>query len=778
MRIIYKSILSFSAIFIFTTAIFAQTGSLKGTVTSAVNKQPVAGAIVEITQLHKTANTDENGVYEFTNLPSGNYTLVTHIEGFSDQAENIKIGNGGAATLDFSVSLQAINAEVNVTATGTEESVYDSFSSVNSVGITRINEKASTGIGEILENEAGVSKRSFGGGGTSRPSIRGFEGDRVLVLQDGVRNGSVGSQSGDHGEPVAALNLERLEVIKGPATLLYGSNAIGGVINAVTDDEDNPHPGFHGYFTALGGTVNRQGGIAGGLEYGYEKFLFNTNLNFIREGDYDTPLGRVPNTNSRNYGGSQSVGYFSNKYFVRGTFTLDRRRYGIPFAPLFESGELLSIANGGINCDENPDCEYNIDAIQAAFANQLPPESDEQVDLRMRRNNYRFSGGFRNLDSVITQGNFYLDYTNYVHEELEVEDGIDNVGTTFFNDTFSYRGLFQQRKYKNLSGRFGFDGYTRDYLTVGAEALVDGKVKQNNFSVFAFQELDFERFAFQIGARLENNRYNAESPDLQDRSFTGVSVAGGVKYRVIKGGSLIANFNSSYRSPALEELYNFGAHIGTVTFEIGDQNLERERSNGAELSYRQDAGRVRFNGSVFYYGINNFVYLAPQDFDNNGFVDVEDNLPIGRYLQNDSLYTGADASLEVDINSNVGAFFVGDIVSAKLKDSDLPLPRITPARARIGLNLQYGGFSARPEVLFVSRKGTDDVFPLETTTDDYALFNLNATYSFAAKNTAHIFTFAGGNLTDKLYRNHVNFIKDLAPEAGRGIKVSYTVRFF
>lgn len=777
MRIFYRSFLLIFAIFTLSTLIFAQTGSLKGTVTSSVNKQPVAGATVEIIELHKTANTDENGVYEFTNLPAGSYTLVTHIEGFSDKTGKAQIGNG-AATLDFSVSLRAINAEVTVTATGTEESVYDSFSSVNSVGTTRINEKASTGIGEILENEAGVSKRSFGGGGSSRPSIRGFEGDRVLVLQDGVRNGSVGSQSGDHGEPVAALNLERLEIVKGPATLLYGSNAIGGVVNAVTDDEDNPHPGLHGYFTALGGTVNKQAGVAGGIEYGYKKFLFNTNLNFINEGDYKSPLGTVPNTSSRNYGGSQSVGFFEDKYFARGTFTLDRRRYGIPFAPLFESGELLSIANGGINCENNPACQYDIEAIKAAFADQLPPETEEQIDLRMRRNNYRFSGGFRNLNSPVEQGNFYVDYTNYVHEELEVEDGINTVGTTFINDTFSYRGLFQQRKYKFLTGRFGFDGYTRNYLTQGAESLVDGKVKQDNFSVFGFQNLAFEKLSFQIGARLENNRYNAENPALQDKSFTGISLAGGVKYQIIKGGSLIANFNSSYRSPALEELYNFGAHIGTVTFEIGDENLQRERSNGAELSYRQDAGRVRFNGSVFYYGIDNFVYLAPQDDDNNGFVDVEDNLPVGRYLQNDSRYIGADASLEVDINKYVGAFVVADIVNAKLENSELPLPRITPARARVGLNLQYGGFSARPEIVFVSKKGAGDIFPLETSTNGYALFNLNATYAFATSSVAHIFTFGGGNLTDKLYRNHVNFIKDLAPEAGRGVKVSYTVRFF
>jgi iron complex outermembrane receptor protein len=151
-----------------------------------------------------------------------------------------------------------------------------------------------------------------------------------LVLQDGIRNGSVGSQSGDHGEPVDTLNLERLEVIKGPATLLYGSNAIGGVVNAVTGDETDAHPGLRGYFTGLGGTVNRQGGVSGGLEYGFKRFLFTGSGNFLNEGDFRTPLGRVPNSASRSSGGSTGLGYFGDKGYIRGRFNFDRRRYGIP----------------------------------------------------------------------------------------------------------------------------------------------------------------------------------------------------------------------------------------------------------------------------------------------------------------------------------------------------------------------------------------------------------------------------------------------------------------
>jgi iron complex outermembrane receptor protein len=759
-------------------------GIIRGTITSELNRVPVSGVSVEITQLRRSAETDENGVYQFNDIPPGRYTVVTHIEGFSDRARSVVLVGGATAAVDFSLSLIALREEVTVTATGAEESVFESFQSVNSVGSTRIREQSSTAIGEVLEREAGVSKRAFGPG-SSRPSIRGFEGDRVLVLQDGIRNGSVGSQSGDHGEPVDTLNLERLEVIKGPATLLYGSNAIGGVVNAVTGDENTAHPGIRGYFTGLGASVNRQGGAAGGIEYGYKRFLFTANGNFLNEGDFRTPLGRIPNSASRSTGGATSFGYFGDKGYVRGSFNLDRRRYGIPYAPLFEEGVLVTTPSGE-PCeseerqgdDEEP-CQYDVYAIRDQFANQLPPVPDEQIDIRMRRNNYRTSFGFRNLQSAIPQADFYVDFTDYRHEEIETEDGIDETATNFFNDTFTYRGVFQQAGYRNLTGRFGFEGFHRSYLTEGAEQLIEGKIRQNNFSFFALEEFNFDRVALQFGGRIETNRYRPINPIYRERDFTGFSGAVGARFRLWEGASFIANFNSSYRAPALEELYNLGPHIGTVTFEIGDQNLNRERSNGIELSLRQNLRRVRVNGSFFYYGIKDFIYLAPQDEDGDGNIDVEDNLPVSAYLQDKARFVGADVTVDVDITNYLGAFFIGDVVSARLRDSaETPLPRIAPARARFGLDFRYKGLSVRPEAVFTARKSANDVFALETPTAGYGLFNLNASYIYSTERYAHIFTFGGHNLSDKLYRNHVSFIKDLLPEAGRGVRASYTIRFF
>ncbi len=753
----------------------AQTASLSGSVKSGLNDELIPGVSVEIRQLKQSTETDENGRYEFKGLPDGTYTVITHIEGFADKAQSVTI-SGGSISLDFKLQLKSLNAEVTITASGEGESVYESFSSVNSIGTTRIAEKSSTSIGEILESEPGVSKRSFGSAGTGRPTIRGFGGDRVLVLQDGIRNGSLGAQSGDHGEPIAPFNLERLEVIKGPATLLYGSNAIGGVVNAVTEDENDAHPGFRGYVTGTGGTVNRQAGIAGGIEYGIKKTIFNLNLNASRDSDYATPLGRIPNSGSKALGGSGGPGYFSDKAFIRGTISLDRRRYGIPYAPLFESGELLSIANGGADC-EMVDCQFNLSVLQDTFQNQLPPVPDEDIDIKMRRNNFRFVGGFHDLKGPIQEGTFTVDVTDYRHQEVEEEDGFETIATTFDNDLSSYRGMFRQAKYGKLSGQFGFEGYRRSYKTVGAEALIDGRVRQYNFAVFGLQEVSFKRVAFQFGARVENNRYRPVNAALIDRDFTGFSGSVGARFRVWDGGSLIASYSSSYRPPSLEELYNFGPHIGTVTFEVGDQNLDRERSNGFELSFRQNSKRIRFNGSVFYNDIANFIYGAPVDEDGNGFVDVDDGLPLAAFVQDDARFFGVDGRIDFDVNDNFGIFASADFVDAQLKETKTPLIRIPPPRFRVGADIRINSVSLRPEAEFVGDRSESDIFPLETTTAGYAIFNLNGSYAFATKHAVHIFTCSLHNLFNKKYRNHLNFIKDLTPEAGMGLKGSYTVRF-
>ena len=263
----------FATLLLASVACFGQnTASLSGTVRLAGEDTVLHAASVQIVELKRTSATDNNGVYRFNGVPAGTYTITVHQEGFADSSKKVTIIAGAAASADFALTISGLKEQVTVTATGSEQSTFDSIATVNTVDSTQIISRAAVGLGDVLSNEAGVAKRSSGPG-TSRPVIRGFDGDRVMVASDGVSVGSLASQSGDHSEPVDTLAVERIEVVKGPATLLYGSNAIGGVVNAISGHDEAAHPGLRGYFSALGGTNNAQAGASGGIEYGVGNWM-------------------------------------------------------------------------------------------------------------------------------------------------------------------------------------------------------------------------------------------------------------------------------------------------------------------------------------------------------------------------------------------------------------------------------------------------------------------------------------------------------------------------
>jgi iron complex outermembrane receptor protein len=725
-RVVVLLFLGFS----FSITSIAQTGGkILGTVRLGSENTVLHEVSVRIAELKLTTITDTNGHFEFSNVPPGRYTIVAHQEGFGDTAKNVTLVAGAAANVDFRLQLTGLKEQVTVTAAGVEQTAFESIASVSSVNSNQITERAAVGIGEVLNGEPGVAKRSFGPG-NARPVIRGFDGDRVLVSTDGVREGSLASQSGDHSEPVDIFSLERIEIVKGPATLLYGSNAIGGVVNAITGHDEGAHPGFRGYVSGIGGTNNSQGAFGAGLEYGTGNWMFWGNTSAQRTGDYKAggDFGRVVNSFTRSAAGSGGFGYFGPKAFFTTNYAYYQNRYGIPL-------------------------DFN--------------ETDPELrSLRMHRNNLKFTGGYNDADWFISGIKFTFDISNYQHQELVG----DEVGTTFKNKVYSYRGMFDQKKFGKLTGRFGIDGFHRNYATVGDEILINGPVKQDAISFFGLEELKYERATFQFGGRVENNRYDPTDPMLPDRTFTGVSGAVGARFDLWTGGAFVTNLTHGYRAPALEELYNNGPHDGTLSFEVGDPLLRPETSNGVDFSLRQQNDRVRAEVNFFYYGFKDFVFLAP-----TGEIDPESGLPIAEYLQGDSRFTGTELSLDVTAHKYVNILTGLDYVNAQLKDGR-PLPRIAPLRAHVGLDLHYQRLSIRPEFVAVGRQ--DRIFATETPTAGYGTANIAASYIVPGKHFAHIFSVNAYNLNNKLFYNHISFIKDISPEIGRGVRFSYTVRFF
>jgi iron complex outermembrane receptor protein len=628
------------------------------------------------------------------------------------------------------MELTSLREQVTVTATGTEQALSSSIQSVEVLGSVDLAKKSPVSLGEALDGELGVAKRSFGPG-TARPVIRGFDGDRVLVLQDGNRIGGLGFESGDHAEPIDVLTVEKVEIVKGPATLLYGSNAIGGVVNTVSG-HDSPHQGINGYFTGLGSTNSNQAGGSAGFEYGTNRWLVWANGGGQRSGDYDTPIGKVRNSFSREGSAAAGFGYYPDKAFFSFNYNFNQRRYGIPVDPR---------------------------------------EADpEVVELNPRRHSVELRGGFRENPSFFQAGTFSVQYNNYTHAELNSVTG--ETGTQFKNNSVVYQGLFDQRKIGNLSGRFGFWGSHRDFSAIGEEALAP-PTKQNAFAVFGLQNLDFERVALQFGARLETNRYRPEvTPTrgvLPDRNFTGLSAAAGIRVNTWKGGALVANYSHSYRAPSLEELYNLGPHPGNLAFEIGDPNLVRERGDGLDFGVRHSSKRLRFEANGFYYHIQDFVFLAPTG-------DVEDGLIVANYDQGTTRYTGTEAQFSAALHPLLWLNLGLDYVNAKLTETDTPLPRIPPLRGRAGLEFRYKNLLLSPEIVMANHQ--DRIFPTETRTAGYAVANVSGSYLIAENHRAHIIAFNFFNMGDTLYRNHLSFIKEFAPEMGRGFRVTYTLRFF
>src|SRR2546423_1156440 len=388
---------------------FAQSPVTTGTIRGVVRIEPsgtaARNAVITVAELRRSVLTDESGAFEINDMPAGRYQVIAHLDRVPDVVRTVEVA-GGIQTVDFQLTLALVSEQVTVTATGTAEAVGSSYQSVASVGSLELTQRNPLSIGEALEYQPGVAKRSFGPG-SGRPVIRGFDGDRVLVLQDSLRRGGIAAQSGDEVEPIDVLSLDRVEIIKGPATLLYGSNAIGGVVNGISTNNIYQR-GLSGYLTTFAGGNNSAAGGSTGFKFGLKQFMFFGNTGAQKANDYRTVLGPVSNSYARSANFSGGIGWFPSRGWLAFNYTHDRRHYGIPVAP-----------------------------GQVDFEN-----------LRMRRHAYEFKGGFRGVTSFIENGDFALSYNDYLNREFEFEsdENVTELDSTATNKNFNYRAHFNHQR--------------------------------------------------------------------------------------------------------------------------------------------------------------------------------------------------------------------------------------------------------------------------------------------------------------------------------------------
>jgi iron complex outermembrane receptor protein len=517
-----------------------------------------------------------------------------------------------------------------------------------------------------------------------------------------------------------------------------------------------------------------EGNIA--AEYGRGAWMIWGGGGGQRTGDYSSPEGPVLNSKSRVANTRFGVGWFGEHLFFSGGYALKDGRYGIPFADELHG-------------------HHHEEEGEAHLVQKLEEEEEgelEAVDVDWRYHNLRFTTGYQEADMLFESLKFGVNYSRWKHNELEIFPGnLEMVGTAFSNEEVNYRLDLEQQVRGRWSGTVGVSGLSRAYRAAGEEAL-SPPVDQNGFAAFALQELSEERFKLQFGGRIEYVGYEPKAPverghdhdhdhDLQaeedegglvmlpKRDFAGFSGSAGIRVPLWRSGAFVGNLSTSYRAPALEELYNYGPHVGNLAFEIGDPDLTGERSNGLELSLRHVAERVRAEGNFFFYHIGDFIFPAPTG-------EVVDGLFEYLYEQGDSRFLGAEVGLDLNLNEYLWLNLGLDVVDARLIEDDIALPRIPPLRGRVGVDVRVDRLSISPELVLASRR--DEIFLTETPTAGYGVVNLRAAYTYPQRHFIHHLAFEVFNVGDKLYRNHVSLIKDLAPEMGRGVRFSYAVNFF
>ena len=637
-------------------------------------------------------------------------------------------------------------------------------------------------IGETLSKQPGVSATSFGPS-ASRPILRGFQGERVRVLTDGIGSIDVSNTSVDHAVVIDPLLAERVEIVRGPSALLYGSSAIGGVVNVIDSriPRSIPENGYRVNAIAGYGSAANERSVAGAGDVAIGgKFVLHADGSYLKSGDLDIG-GYVLSPQARAAALTAAAGPttpddpdFAETAALRGTLPNTAARTwtaGAGASLITETGSL------GISYSHY-DSLYGVPIRYATESGQ--EQEGPRISILQNRLDLRgeveTGGGF--LDKIRVRAG----YANYRHFELE-EDGA--VGTAFYNKGIESRLELIQAKRGGWSGATGVQYYNRDFDVEGEEAFLP-KNRTSQFGIFTLQQLEFGKLRAEGGLRYESS--NLEAAPLADdlrffsgnRHFDAFSGSAGLSYELADGVRIGVNASRTERAPSAEELFARGGHAGTQSWELGSPDFKLEKSWGLEGTLHVHQDRFSLDASAYYNRFSN--YISENQVD-QAICEAaaapsgrDADLPCFQFQQADARYYGfeIDASFRLAQIGNyaVNLDAVGDYVRADIVDA-APVPRIPPARVLGGLEVQSDRLSARAEVEHVFEQ--DRIAAFETPTSDYTLVNASIGFKPIPGNSRISLLLSANNIFDVEARRHSSFLKDFAPLAGRDLRAS--VRF-
>ena len=671
--------------------------------------------------------------------------------------------------------------EVIVTATPLGRTVENLAQPTDVLVGEELVQKQSTSIGETLSQELGVSSSYFGPI-SSRPIIRGQAGERVSVLQDGLDSLDVSALSADHQVGLDAILTERIEIVRGPATLLYGSGAAGGIVNLVDERIPSvlPEDSVDGSITANYNSATETEAAAGEVNFGQGNFVFHGDYFFRSTDNIEIPgfaesarlraleeaeeeghdeeeeghdeeeeeeaFGVVENSDGETKGGSAGFSFVSDNGYIGVSISGFASEYGVP---------------GGHGHEEGHDEEE-----EEEEGHEEEEEEIIRIDLDQTRVDVK---GEYNLGGFFETAKFRLAYSDYEHVELEGEE----IGTQFDTTGFDSRLELRHRDIGDWTGALGLQFRTIDFDAVGEEAFLPPS-ENTQISVFAFEEFGFsDTTVLQASARLEHQSLDATG-FASDYSETAFGFSVGIVNQLNSNLSLAANIARTERHPTATELFADGTHVAVSRFErgsvvLGNGFLDKETSTNFDVTFRGNYDVFSWAITGFVNNVDDYIALTPAGIE-------EDEFPVFDYVQTDAEFYGIEAEGRVELYDgpmgHIHIYGSTDFVHAEENGDGEYLPQIPPTRYGFGIDYTGEKLAAGVEAKFYDDQGQ---FALnELATDSYNLLSANVAYNYS---DALYLYLRGTNLSDDDARQHTSTLKDLVPLPGRSVQAGVVFRF-
>lgn len=691
--------------------------------------------------------------------------LARAIEALQPAGRGLALGTGlgllACSPLVFAQSEAAKQesslAEVTVSATGM--AAGDMATPVQVLGEEELRLRRAATLGETLAAEPGINASHFGAG-ASRPVIRGMDGARVSVLSDGSELLDASTVSPDHAVTTEPLLARQIEVLRGPSALLYSPGAMGGVVNVLDGKipTQAPEKGLEGSAEVQAGTAS--GMSAGAFSLTTATPLKNDNGQLVlhaegvarNAGDYRVGSGwgqsKVPGSFSRGNTGSVGLSWVGNQGYLGLAYTRQQAKYGLPGHQ--HSFEGCHAHGDHLHCGSHDGHDHDHGHEESG--------SVPVVDLTSERWDLR--GEWRKPVAGIAALRLRGGLTNYRHDEIE--DG--SVATQFRNKAHDLRLEMEHEPISGWRGTLGLQTLKRRFSATGEEAYVQPTDTQRH-SLYLLEEYRWQDWSFQGALRHDRQRVEAELSN-ERRSHSATSASLGTVWKFQPGYSASASFTSGSRMPTAEELFANGLHMATATYEIGNPNLSRERSQALDLGLAKTTGDTTWKLNAYHYRINGYIYGAT--------LDAHEGLQLLQYTQGNARFTGWEAQLSQRLSRELSLSVFGDGVRARLEDGSA-LPRIPALRAGLRVNARLAGWDTMAEWTQVLRQNRTAQY--ETQTPGYGMLNLGASYLWKSGGNQWQFYVKGQNLTNRLAYAATSFIKSAAPLTGRNLVVGLRMDF-